>query len=89
MRKSTGAISLTLIGSSLILSACVGCSDSSDGTNRGTHRHTSGSSGYHRSWWGGSWWGGSHSYSGGSSVGKGSSVSRGGFGGSGHAAGGS
>ena len=84
MRKSTGAISLTLIGSSLILSACVGCSDSTDGTNRGTHRHTSGSSGYHRSWWGGS-----RPYSGVSTVGKGSSVSRGGFGGSGHAAGGS
>jgi len=84
MRKSTGAISLTLIGSSLILSACVGCSESYDGTNRDTRRHSSGSSSYHRSWWGGS-----HPYSGGSSVGKGSSVSRGGFGGSGHAAGGS
>jgi hypothetical protein len=86
MRKSTGAISLTLIGSSLILSACVGCADPYDGTNRDTRRHGSGSgsSGYHRSWWGGS-----RPYSGSSTVGKGSSVSRGGFGGAGHAAGGS
>ncbi|HLW68975.1 MAG TPA: hypothetical protein VKS79_26930 [Gemmataceae bacterium] len=86
MRKSTGAISLTLIGSSLILSACVGCSDSYDGTNRGTARRSSGygSSGYHRSWWGGS-----RPYSGSSTVGKGSSVSRGGFGSAGHSAGGS
>ena len=87
MRKSTGAISLTLIGSSLILSACIGCADSYDGTNRDTRRHGSGSpSGYHRTWWGGS-----RPYVGGSgtSIGKGSSVSRGGFGGAGHAAGGS
>jgi hypothetical protein len=84
MRKSSGAISLTLIGSSLILSACVGCTETSDSTNRDTRRHTSGSPGYHRSWWGGS-----RPYTGGSSIGKGSPVSHGGFGGAGHAAGGS
>jgi hypothetical protein len=93
MRRSTCAISLVLIGSGLILSGCMGCISQPQGTSP---RDTRPSSGAPRGYSGGShgvYYGGGNRMPVGGGVGSGTgesaAVGRGGFGGAGHAAGGS
>jgi hypothetical protein len=93
MRKSTAAIVLTLIGSGLIVSVWPGCDSQSDNDTAPTpasgssHWHHGGGGGYY---YGGRSWFSSPSAGGRSAPGRSASaVSRGGFGGAGHAAGGS
>ncbi len=95
MRKSSQAISLALIGSSLILSGCISRTPQPGGDGPPDSGRSGPSSGHG----GGYYYGGGHYYGGGGVVpagpvgpagGKSPAVSpRGGFGGAGHAAGGS
>jgi hypothetical protein len=91
MRKSSRAISLALIGSALSLAGCTGRGPETEGgTAPDTRQAGSGSHGvyHHGGWW---YWGrpGSSGSPSPSPGGQGAGVSRGGFGGAGHAAGGS
>jgi len=98
MRKSTRAISLALVGSGLILAGCVGRTPDSDREHPPETGRGAGSSGRRSGYYGGGWRryggaaaprspaGGHEGTSGGKGVGASPS---GGFGASGHAAGGS